>query len=171
MIITAASIHGDVLRLKMASPMEAAKFVYGFKAGEYTLAKEKKKRPKTMNDYCWVLIYKIAGKVHEEPVEVYRRYIRDVGCKTVVTCVEKKDMETEVNGFLAGHIGRLVDIGESKIKGCVTLHKKYGSSSFDTQEMSAFIDAIIQDCIALDIEVRPQEEIDSLLSQWEEKHG
>ena len=171
MTITAASIHGDELRLKITNVMEAAKFVYDFKAGDYTLAKEKKKRPKTMNDYCWVLIYKIAGKIHEDPTVVYRRYIRDVGCKTVVTCVEKKDLETEVNGFLAGHIGRLVDIGESKIEGCVTLHKKYGSSSFDTKEMSAFIDAIIQDCIALDIEVRPQEEIDSLLDQWGGGHG
>jgi hypothetical protein len=80
-------------------------------------------------------------------------------------------VETEVETFLQGHIGRMVQIGESKLPGCATIIKKYGSSSFSVQQMQAFIEAIIQDCIALDIEYKTPEEIDSLLAQWGAEDG
>lgn len=166
MQITAARIQGNELILSLGNPVEAAKEIFRFKAGDYELTRIKKKRSLEANSYCWVLIHKIAQKIHEPPVEVYRRYIRDLGCKTSVCCVKQEDMELEVQTFLAGHLGRMVDIGGSKLPGCVTIVKHYGSSSYDVEQMSAFIDAIVQDCIALDIDVKSQEEIEVLLLQW-----
>lgn len=169
MRIESARLSGSELILTLSNPLEAAREVFKFKPGEYDIVKHRKKRSLDANAYCWALIHKIAQKVHEPPGEVYRRYIRDLGCKTVVTCVQKDDVETEVNTFLQGHIGRMVDIGESRIPGCATLHKKYGSSDYDVQQMAAFIDSICEDCRALDIETRPEEEINSLLKQWGER--
>ena len=65
----------------------------------------------------------------------------------------------------------MVKVGESKIPGCVTIHKMYGSSSYSVEEMSRFIDSIIQECIALDIDVYPQEKIEKLLRKWGGAHG
>lgn len=169
MKITNARIVGNELVLRLEHPSEAAKFVYRFAEGDYEITKAKRKRSLDANAYCWALIHKIAERVHEPPKEIYRRYIRDIGCKTHIVCVQHEDVETEVETFLAGHIGRMVDIGESKIPGCATIHKKYGSSSFDVAQMAGFIDQIVQDCEALGIETRPDEEIQSLLSQWGEK--
>lgn len=170
MMISSARLQGNELILTLPNPLEAAKEVYKFKAGDYDIVKHKKRRSLDANAYCWLLINKIAAKVHEEPVEVYRRYIRDIGCKTSVVCVQVEDVQTEVECFLANHIGRMVEVGESKLPGCATIVKKYGSSSYDVQQMAAFIDSIVQDCFALDIETRSQEEIESLLHQWGGSH-
>jgi len=171
MRITDARLQGCELVLTLSDPAEAARAVYRFKAGEYELQKVKRKRSLDANAYCWVLIGAIARKIHEPETDVYRRYIRDVGPKTSMCCVQMEDLETEVNGFVSGHLGRTVEIGESKLPGCATVKKIYGSSDFDTRQMADFLDYIIQDCAALDIETRPQEEIDSLLEQWEGRHG
>ncbi len=170
MTITGARLNGGELILTLSSPLEAARLVHKFKAGEYDLVKHKRKRSLDANAYCWTLIHKVAAKVGRAPVEVYRDYIRDLGCKTKVCCVQETDVEDEVHDFIEGHIGRMVDIGDSRLPGCVVLHKKYGSSSYDTAQMAQFIDNIVQDCQALDIETRTPEELDSLLSQWEGKH-
>ena len=164
--IEGARICGDELILRLRDPGEAARAVYRFKPGLYELQPVRKQRSRDANAYCWVLIDKLARKLHEEPVELYRRYVRDLGCRTSVCCVKAEDVELESKTFLAGHLGRMVQVGESKLPGCVTLRKLYGSSSYDSAQMAAFIDALIQDCRALDIETRPQEEIDSLLAQW-----
>ena len=171
MVITSAKLAGNQLILTLTNPSEAAKTVHKFNAGEYELVKAKKKRSLDANAYCWTLIHKIAEKVHEPPVEVYRTYIRDIGCKNHVVCVQTENVETEVETFLQGHIGRMVQIGESKLPGCATVIKKYGSSSYSVEQMQAFIEAIIQDCIALDIEYKTPEEINSLLMQWGECDG
>ncbi len=165
MRIESARISGSELILTLSNPLEAAREVFKFKPGEYDIVKHRKQRSLDANAYCWTLIHKIAAKVHEPPVEVYRRYIRDLGCKTVVTCVQKDDVETEVQAFLKDHIGRMVDIGESLLPGCATLHKKYGSSDYDVQQMAAFIDSICEDCRALDSETRPVGGSGRLLAQ------
>lgn len=166
MRISNARLQGNELILTLPNPLEASREVYKFKPGNYDIVPHRERRSLDANAYCWTLIHKIAEKVHEPAVEIYRGYIRDVGCKTSVVCVLAEDLETEVDTFLSGHIGRMVDIEESKLPGCVNIHKKYGSSSFDVQQMSAFIDLIKQDCVALDIDVRTPEEIDSLLKGW-----
>lgn len=166
MTITGARISGNELILTLQNPQEAGKLVYRFKPGEYNIMRTGTKRSLEANAYCWTLINKIAARIHEPPVEVYRRYIRDIGSKRLVSCVRIEDVDEEVKTFTFNHIGRMVDIGESKIPGCATVIKIFGSSDYDTEQMSALIDAIVQDCDALDIETKTQEEIEVLLRDW-----
>lgn len=116
--------------------------------------------------YAWVLIHKIAEKTRREPMVVYREFIRNFSCKTVVTCVQAEFAEGEIKDFVKDHYGRMVDIGESKIPGCVVLHKKYGMSSFTREQMSALIDIICDTCRELEIETKSEEEINSLVGSW-----
>ena len=162
--------QGSWLILDLANPREAGKIIDGFRAGEYELKRKKQARSLDANAYSWVLIHKVAEKVRDAPVDVYRRYVRDVGQKTVISCVREEDTDIEIRTFLDNHIGRSVDVGDSKLPGCVTLHKHYGSSDYDSSQMAAFIDLIAQDCKDLGIETRPAEEIESLLQSWGKKH-
>lgn len=129
---------------------------------------EKYSPPKSRdaNAYAWVLIHKIAEKTRREPVVIYREFIRNFSCKTKVTCVLAEDAESEINDFISGHLGRMVDVGESKVPGCAVLHKKYGSSSFTREQMSGFIDIICDTCRELEIETKSEEEINSLVGSW-----
>lgn len=133
---------------------------------EVKIEKYSPPRTKDANSYAWVLIHKIAEKTRREPVVIYREFIRNFSCKTKVTCVLVEDVESEINDFISGHLGRMVDVGESKVPGCVVLHKKYGSSSFTREQMSGFIDIICDTCRELEIETKSQEEINSLVGSW-----
>ena len=133
---------------------------------EVSIGKYKPPRSLNANSYAWVLIHRIAEKTHEPPIDVYKRLIRDVACKVVITCVKLEDADLEIRDFIKDHIGRTVAIGDSKFDGYVTLHKKYGSSDFTSSQMAAFIDNILEACRELEIETRPAEDIKSLLGEW-----
>lgn len=153
------------------SPAEGIRAAHAVeKDKQYDLRLHREKRSLDANAYCWVLINRIAEKIHEPPVVIYRRYIRDIGCRVHIVLVNISDLELETASFMAGHIGRMVSVEE-----CVTnpdkvfLHKKYGSSNYDTRQMAAFIDAIVQDAQALGIETKDPNEIESLLNSWKTK--
>lgn len=145
---------------------DASIFLNSFKQGNYNFKRQERKRSLDANAYCWVLIGMISEKINDSPQEIYKRYVRDVGSMMRVSCVQIKDVEAECEEFMDGHIGRLVEIGESKIDGCATIKKFYGSSNYNVKQMARFIDVIVQDCNELGIETRSEEDIKSLLEEW-----
>lgn len=44
----------------------------------------------------------------------------------------------------------------------------YGSSTYDTEQMSRLIDAVVEDCKAVGIETMTPAELDALVSRWGE---
>ena len=66
-------------------------------------------------------------------------------------------------------LGWITDTTRSKLEGYTNVIAYYGSSIYDTKEMSRFIELIIQECEQLHIETRSKEEIDSLLESWDKK--
>ena len=168
--IDGASYDGGQLHL-VCSPAEGIRAVHAIERGKkYDLVLHKEKRSLTANAYAWALINKISAKIHEPPVVVYRRYVRDIGGKRSVCEIPVEDVELETQEFIGSHLGRLVQVSEGWAKGYVTMVKIYGSSSFNRSQMAAFIDQIVQDARALDIETRDPNEIESLLQSWGKKH-
>ena len=47
----------------------------------------------------------------------------------------------------------------------------YGSSTYDTLQMSRLIDAIAEDCREAGIETMTPQQLDALKSRWEEAQG
>lgn len=156
MKIESARIMGNDLILTASIP-DARRFVYGFKPGEYEISPAKK----------WKLINDIALAVRESPEDVYREALKNVPNICEVLCVQDKAVDSMERLWTRNHIGRRVEREESKIKGCTNLYIFYGSSDFDTRQMSMLIDNLVQDARALGIETRPEEEIKSLLEAWE----
>ena len=138
------------------------------KPGEYEIRPVRKRRSLDANAYYWSLCGELADALHMTPQELYLRHIRDLG-NYEVYCMQTKAVDDFKRLWCSDHLGRQVETRESKIEGCTTVLAYYGSSDFDTRQMSRLIDNCIQDCIAAGIETRPQEEIQALLEAWNER--
>ena len=138
------------------------------KDGKLTIKinKYRNKRSLDANAYAWVLIGKIAEKTNVPKVEVYRSAIKEIGGNYDVVCAQDKAVEALRESWSKNGIGWITDTMPSKIEGCTNVMVYYGSSSYDSQQMSRLINILVQDCEQLGIEVKSQEEIDSLLSSW-----
>jgi hypothetical protein len=55
---------------------------------------------------------------------------------------------------------------KSKLDGCTNVTLYYGSSTYDTNQMSRLINNIVEECRLQGIETRSQEELESLLNAW-----
>lgn len=126
----------------------------------------KKKRSLDANAYCWTLIGKIAEKTKVPKNEVYREAIRGIGGNYEIVCVKEEAADSLRSGWERNGIGWCTDTMLSKLDGCTNVMLYYGSSTYDTEQMSRLIDNIIQDCKSLGIETKSHAEIESLLKDW-----
>lgn len=130
------------------------------------IGKFKQKRSLDANAYCWTLIGKIAEKTNVPKEEVYREAIRGIGGNYDVVCIKEDAADSLRNAWERNGIGWQTEVMLSKLAGCTNVLLYYGSSTYDTEQMSRLISNIQQDCASLGIEVKSQEEIDSLLKNW-----
>ena len=128
----------------------------------------RKKRSLDANAYAWVLINKIADALRITPKEIYRQAIQNVGGNYEILPVKAEAAEHFKQVWEAQGLGwPCVDIGKSKIDGYRNLRAYYGSSTYSTTQMAQLIDILLQDCRALDIEVKSDEEIASIMGAWQ----
>ena len=129
--------------------------------------KYRKKRSLDANALAWVLIGKIAEKMKITSLEVYQKAIRDVGVYEIVP-LRSEAVDRYVEVWKGNGLGWVCDTFPSKLEGFTNVRAFYGSSVYDSAEMSRFIDYIVTDCHELGIETESKEYIDSLLKEWSE---
>ena len=133
------------------------------------IKKYRKKRSLDANAYCWVLCDKIAKEVSKDGTivtkeEIYKDAIRNIGTFEPMIVEEraynnfKRIWEKQGLGFLIQEVTR-------KDK-CVKVHCYYGSSTYDSKEMSLLIELLVEEAKQLNIEVKTEQEIESLLKTW-----
>lgn len=132
------------------------------------IGKFKKKRSLDCNAFCWVLISKLAERLNIPKAEIYRTAIKEIGGNSDTVCVQDKAVESLCDGWNHNGLGWITETFPSKIEGCTNVTLYYGSSTYDTAQMSRLVNMIVQECEQLGIETKSQEEIDSLLSTWKE---
>lgn len=126
-----------------------------------------KKRSLDANAYAWVLINKIADALRITPIEIYRQAILNVGGNYEIIPIKEEAAEHFKQVWEAQGLGwPCFDMGKSKIDGYRNLRAYYGSSTYSTVQMGQLIENLVQDCRALDIEVKSEEEIASLMEGW-----
>ena len=126
-----------------------------------------KKRSLDANAYAWVLIGKIADALRMPPTEIYRQAVLNVGGNYEVIPIKEEAASHFKEIWQAQGLGwPCVDMGKSKIQGYRNLRAYYGSSTYSTTQMSQLIEILVQDCRALDIEVKSEEEIASIMGAW-----
>ena len=127
----------------------------------------RKKRSLDANAYAWVLINKLADVMRIPPVEVYRQAIQDISGNSEILPIKEEAVEQFKLAWSRHGTGWICrDMGKSKIKGYRNLMVYYGSSVYTSTQMNALIEALVQDCKALDIDVMTERERSLLLEEW-----
>lgn len=135
---------------------------------QYTLIiqEKKKKRSLNANAYAWVLLDKLAAVLHIGKTELYRSYIKEIGGNSDVVCVIDKALDDLRKGWEHNGLGWLTETMPSKIAGCTNVIVYYGSSTYDTAQMSRLIEMIVQDCKENGIETLTPAELQSMCDEW-----
>lgn len=136
---------------------------------EVTVKKWREKRSLNANAYAWALINQIAFKTKQKVTDVYRNAIREVGGNTDIVCVMDRAVERLRDSWEKNGIGWITETLDSKLDGCTNVILYYGSSTFDTAQMSVFIDSIVQDAKALGIETMTPQELEGLMVAYEKQ--
>lgn len=121
------------------------------------------------NAYCWVLIDKIAERLRLSKEAVYREYIRNIGGNSETVCVKTNAVDRLREGWKNNGIGWQTETYPSKIKGCTNVVLYYGSSVYDTEQMSRLLDMIVTDCKEAGIPTETPDQIAEMMARWE--HG
>ena len=139
------------------------------KVYDVTIKPHRERRSLDANAYCWVLIDKLAAAYRMTKEEVYREYIRHIGGNNSTVCVQDKAVEQLVSGWERNGLGWQAETYPSKIVGCTNVILYYGSSTYDTEQMSRLIDMIIFDCKAQGIETLPPDKLTAMMEGWDAK--
>ena len=91
--------------------------------------------------------------------EVYRNAIKEIGGVSDAVCVQNSAVNHLRDMWSKKGLGWQSDVMPSKIPGCSVVVLYYGSSEYDTEQMSRLIDYLVQDAEALGIETRTPQEI------------
>ena len=136
------------------------------KTYDVTIKEHRERRSLDANAYAWVLLDKLAEKLQIAKTELYRSYIREIGGNSETVCVLQDAADKLCSGWAHNGIGWLTDTLPSKIDGCVNVVLYYGSSTYDTAQMSRLIDLIVQDCKAQGIETMTPQQLAALMEGW-----
>ncbi len=130
------------------------------------IKKFRKHRTLDANAYAWVLIDKLAAKLKMPKADVYRELIRNIGGVSQTVCVKSEAVESLRTGWARNGLGWFSEEFPSKLEGCTNVILYFGSSSYDTAQMSSLIDLLIEDCKAQGIETATPDEIARYKEGW-----
>ncbi len=137
---------------------------------EFKISPKRGKRSLNANAYMWELCTLIADKLSDEGTlytkeDIYRQTVKEIGVfRDIPMQAEYADTlrkAWEMHG--TAWITEIVDYSENN---AYIVRCYYGSSVYNTKQMSRLIESLIQDCDALGIEHRTQAEINNMLSLW-----
>ena len=135
---------------------------------EYTIEvkEKKKKRSLDANAYFWALTDELAKKLNKPKTDIYREYIKEIGGVSDTLCMLDKAVDKFCERWASMGIGYQTDRIQSKLEGCTNIIAYYGSSTYDTSQMSRLIDMAVQDCKQFGIPTYDREELDRLVQEW-----
>lgn len=154
---------GVWLCLKVNEPAPARAFAMEH-SGIYDceIKKHRNKRSLDSNSYLWTLIDKLAEETGIPKTEIYRKAIKEIGGVSDTVCVQQKAADRLCKGWECNGTGWFSERSESRLNGCVNVTLYYGSSVYDTAQMSRLIDYVVEDCRSLGIETIPPDKLEAM---------
>lgn len=136
---------------------------------QFEIKEYRAKRSLDSNAYCWVLCDKIAKELSKDGTiitkeKIYQDAILQIGTFESMI-VEEKAFENFKRIWQKQGLGFLIQEVSRKDK-CVKVHCYYGSSTYDSKEMSLLINLLVELAKSLNIETKSDAEINSLLESW-----
>lgn len=128
-----------------------------------TVKQYREKRSLDSNAYAWVLMQKIAEAVHSDKWSVYLEMLEKYS-RAFTHVIVRPDVvpRFEAEWRTVRNLGEITVNGQTGIQ----LQLYFGSSTFDTKEMSVFIDGLVEECRQLEIETLPPNEIERMKREW-----
>ena len=156
---------GCWLCLRARDAQAARAFAAGMKEAVYTadIREKRKRRSLDANAYAWVLMEKIAAAVGRSKDEIYLDMLERYGVFTHLI-VKPAAVDMLVREY------RLCrDLGEITVNGKTgrQIQAYFGSSQYDTAQMSRLIDGITAEARDLGIETATPEELARMKGEWD----
>ena len=123
------------------------------------------KRSLSQNAYMWVLLGKLSSKLNIGINELYKGYVREFGLHEVLP-IKNEAVESFKSKWGKNGLGWFCEeIGKSKLNGYTNIIAFFGSSTYNSQEMTRVVDAVIQDCQEQGINTMLTDEFMSLYNE------
>ncbi len=136
-----------------------------------TVEPARKKRSLDANAYLWVLCQKIAEALHTTREEIYKKFIRDVGQFEILP-IREEAVDHWMTVWQSRGLGWHAEvIDDSKIPGYKKVINFYGSSCYNTKEMSILLDEVVTQAKELGIETLPPDELEAIKQLWGDKNA
>ena len=133
-----------------------------------SLKQYKAKRSLNANNYFWKLLTEYSENKEIDEIEEYKERVKRLGIFRQFR-IEKDNVKTFEKMWTQQGTAWFCEIFDTEIIGDTEfkiINAYYGSSSFNTKQMSRLINDIVEDCQDVGIETKTAEEIDSLLEAW-----
>ena len=131
------------------------------------IKKYRKKRSLDANAYLWVLCGKLAEKMGISKEEVYRQQIIDAGIYRSVK-VSSEAADTLIKSWKMHGIGWVAELADDYADNeWSIINLYYGSSVYNTKQISRLIDNVVNECKNLNIQTMTPDEISNMMSLWE----
>lgn len=156
--------EGFWLSLRITVPATARNFLDRMKSKPYIaeLKELRKKRSLDANAYAWLLMGKIADAVGTSKDEVYLQMLERYGVYTHLVVRPHVVERVKAEWRTVRELGSVRVNGQEGIQ----LQCYFGSSTYDTKEMSTLIDGIVSECRELDIETETPEKLALMCEEW-----
>ena len=149
--------------IKFAEKLEKAN---GEREFDLTAKQRRKHRSLDANAYLWVLLGKLAEVHNITAEEVYRLQIKDYGVYEIVP-IREEAVEQWIRAWSSKGVGWLCDdLGDSKHEGYRNIRSYYGTSVYDTKQMSRIIDGVVEECKLQGIDTMTPDEIERIKQTW-----
>lgn len=129
------------------------------------IKEHKNHRSLDANAYLWVLLTKLQDKLSIPKEELYKNYIQKIGSSEILP-VKNEAVDKFREAWQRNGLGWITETTKSKLNGFTNVIAYYGSSSYNTAEMSRLINEVVDDCKEQNIETKSDNEINNLLKQW-----
>lgn len=130
---------------------------------EVTIQKYSESRSLKANAYLWSLITKIGNALRESKESIYLDMLKSYGQGGAVS-VEERFAEDFCRTYKYHE-----ELGQSELNGKMFKHYRFwvGSSEYNKAEFAVLLDGVVQEAKNLGIEVKSEEEINSILKEME----
>ncbi len=155
---------GEWLCIKCSRPERIIQSLKPLKRYDVELKEHRERRSLDQNAYLWLLLDKLAEELSingptVSKVDVYRRLIPDVPGVSEIVCVQDKAVEKLCKGWEHNGLGWIAETVPSKIEGCTNVILYYGSSTYDTKQMTRMLNLVIEECKENGIETLTPEQL------------
>lgn len=126
--------------------------------------KHRNKRSLNANNYAWALINEIANAMRLSKEKVYFQMLKDYGQRDMIP------MLSNINPSDYFKYYEKIGVIKRNDNTFISYMVYKGTSTYDSKEMSIFIDGLVQEARTLGIETLEDKEINRLIEEMEENY-